>query len=375
MVKHIYILSVSFFHLFHFFRCKMCEIEDRNCKVILVSQDGAQAHVKSSRAALCSDGMSPVKSLSSCRKASFFPRCRCHTVSLSHQEDMLEASMSYWVCVIREIPRSTATQLSDADKSCHLRNIIQGRMRTPTCSWSHRQTNKLRLGVCRGGVDKMQRREALHPVGCLQTPLKSPPLLVLKQHKVSRSKGKRSPLSPSGQQEKGWMNLKQTSERLTVSQTAQQRNQLPRAGGQTGGLSVSDWYVMIKSFDTLQHHVRLVNNTSSYCSLMQSTTIFVVTACTHSSRAIVILVCIHAVHFCVCVCVFVRMIDLATETLSNATLQILPKHSLWNRSACLIQRKIEDIEYDLHLRAAAHRRPWTSFSCETNAWWGSCLLF
>ena len=54
-------------------------------------------------------------------------------------------------------------------------------------------------------------------------------LLVPKRHKVSRSEGKRSALSPSGRQEKGWMNLKQTSERLAVSQTAQQRNHLPRA--------------------------------------------------------------------------------------------------------------------------------------------------
>ncbi len=144
----IYPSCIPFFHLF--FLCKLCEIEDWNCKVILVSQDGAQARVKSSRATLCSECISPVKSLSSCRNASFFPQCRC-SISHMHQEDMPVASMSYWVCVIREIPRSTTTQLSDADKSCHLRNIIQGRMRTPTCSWSHRQTNKMRLGVCTEG--------------------------------------------------------------------------------------------------------------------------------------------------------------------------------------------------------------------------------
>lgn len=45
---------------------------------------------------------------------------------------MLEALVSYWVYVSGEIPRSTATQLSDADESCHLHNIIWGRMRTPT---------------------------------------------------------------------------------------------------------------------------------------------------------------------------------------------------------------------------------------------------
>lgn len=70
---------------------------------------------------------------------------------------------------------------------------------------------------------------------------------------------------------------------------------------------------------------------------------------THSRRAtlIVFLYAYVQCTFFVCGCVWEWMIDLATETLSNTTLRILPMHSLWNRSSCLIQHKIEEVEYDL----------------------------
>lgn len=63
--------------------------------------------------------------------------------------------------------------------------------------------------------------------------------------------------------------------------------------------------------------------------------------------------CVHTVQ-CMYVCVCVWMIDLATQMLSKTILQILLMHSLWNQRACLIQRKIEEVEYDLHPRASAH---------------------
>lgn len=70
--------------------------------------------------------------------AGMYPSCLgadvYHTVTPLNRKLIPEASVSYWVFVIREIPRSTAMQLSDADESCHLHNIIQGRMRTLTCS-------------------------------------------------------------------------------------------------------------------------------------------------------------------------------------------------------------------------------------------------
>lgn len=214
--------------------------------------------------------------------------------------------------MIREIPQSTSLQLSHADNTRHLPNISQGRMRTHTRSWSHRQTNKCGWGcVERVGADKMKRKERSFTLwGGPQTPLKSSQLLIPNQRKVSRSKGKRSPSSPSGQQEKGWMNLKQTSERLAASRTARQGNQLPRACWTDRRARVSDWYVVIKSFSTLQlqHHVCLVNNTSwvsidavhhNVCSYFYNC------VCTHSKKALVS--CMHsynALCLSVCVCLY-----------------------------------------------------------------------
>lgn len=101
------------------------------------------------------------------------------------------APASYWVCVI---PWSTATKHYDADKSCHLNNIIQGRMRTPT----YRQTNGA-AGLCGGSSDCYKKVLGVS----FQISTKS-----------AEARGKRSPESPLGQQQKGWMNSKQTCERL-----------------------------------------------------------------------------------------------------------------------------------------------------------------
>lgn len=94
---------------------------------------------------------SPVKSL-------LLSLCRC--VSYTHSFTPVRYAWGFVVLLglheLRSL-RSTATQLSDADKCCHLCNIIQGRMRTPTCSWSHRQTNKSNWGYTKSGarVDKI----------------------------------------------------------------------------------------------------------------------------------------------------------------------------------------------------------------------------
>lgn len=100
--------------------------------------------------------------------AGMYPCCLSaavhHTVPALHQLLMPWASVSYWVYVIWEIPQSTATQLSDADKSCHLHSIIQGRMRTPTLQLIT-QTNK--------HADLMKRRAMLHPAACPHNLLKS----------------------------------------------------------------------------------------------------------------------------------------------------------------------------------------------------------
>lgn len=158
--------------------------------------------------------------MSSCRNVSFFPQCKLilYRHCFTPVRDAQGFDVLLGLCDLR-----TATQLSD-DKSCHLCKIIRGRMRTLTCSWSHRQTKR-----CGWGWKGWKWRKEFHPVWCVQTPLKSFLLFIPKQNKVSSCKGKRSPMSPSSQQEKGWMNLKQTSERLSVSQTVQQRNHLPRA--------------------------------------------------------------------------------------------------------------------------------------------------
>lgn len=134
---------------------------------------------------------------------------------------------------------------------------------------------------------------------------------------------------PQAGRKKGWMNLKQTSERLAVSQTAQRRNQLQRAcwtDSRTGTVTTS-------CVPCEQINVGINN--------------FYNCVCTHSRKASLIgFLC--AYMLCtVCVCLW--MIELATQTLSNATFQILPTHSLWNRSACLIQRKIEEVECDPRL--------------------------
>lgn len=126
-----------------------------------------------------------------------------HIVIPLHQQHMLQASMPDWVRVNHETPWSTATQLHDADKSCHLCTIIQGRMRTHTCSWSYRQTNKCSWGhVERVGEDKMKREEASFSLqgggGCggACSLWKNTPILIPNQHNVSRSYGKWSPLPP-----------------------------------------------------------------------------------------------------------------------------------------------------------------------------------
>lgn len=130
-----------------------------------------------------------------------------HIVIVLHQQHMLQASMSDWVCVIHATPWSTAMQLYDADKSCHLRTIIQGRMRTHTCSWSHRQTNKCGWGfVERVGADKVKCGEELHPLGCLQSPLKkfSFDVSTMSAEAMERE----APCPPSGRQEKRLNELK-----------------------------------------------------------------------------------------------------------------------------------------------------------------------
>lgn len=78
---------------------------------------------------------------------------------------------------------------------------------------------KVAGGVCGAETQRNGEGGVVCPVGRQQTALKSSLLLFPNQHEVSRSEGGRSAMSPSGQQEKGWMNLKQTSERLAVFQS------------------------------------------------------------------------------------------------------------------------------------------------------------
>lgn len=149
-----------------------------------------------------------------------------HKVPLFFPELMPEAFASCWVFVT---PWSTATQISDADNSCHLSNIIQGRMRTPICIWSQRANKQLCLGVHvqQGGGRLNETRRACKPYGGACRWLQKVLPRFSNQHGVSRNEGKRSPLSSLGQQEKGWMNLKPTSERLAMSHSAEQRFHLP----------------------------------------------------------------------------------------------------------------------------------------------------
>lgn len=162
------------------------------------------------------------------------------------------------------------------------------------------------------------------------------------------------------------MNLKQTSERLTVSQTAQQNIQLQGfccidRSAECVSLIFGDkvsWYFTLSCVHTLR---LTVLNCSPYTN---SPTII----CSYFHNCLSIqwkghphwfFVCTHTVQ-CTGVCLLVWK----TETLRKTIQQILLMHSLWNLSACLIQRKIEEVEYDLRLRAAAHRRLRTSLSLE-----------
>lgn len=208
-----------------------------------------------------------------------------HIVIVLHQQHMLQASMSDWVCVIHATPWSTATQLYDADKSCHLRTIIQGRMRTHTCSWSHRQTNKCGWGfVERVGPDKMKRGEELHPLGCLQSPLKkfSFDVSTMSAEAMERE----APCPPSGRQEKRLNELKADiwEARSVPNCTAEESTAESLLDRQ------QDW-----NSDNIMR--ALWTDQRGYQQLLQ--------LCLYTQQKGQphwFLVCIHAVH-CVCVCV------------------------------------------------------------------------
>lgn len=115
------------------------------------------------------------------------------------------------------------------------------------------------------------------------------------------------------------MNLKQTSERHEVSQTAQWRKTNPPRASWTDseceGLMCAD--KVMKYANLLFHPPAIHHSICPYVYLC---------VCTHSSPSSwcsCVDTC--AVHVCVSVCV---MIDLATETRGDAPLQTLPMHCL-----------------------------------------------
>ena len=210
-------------------------------------------------------------------------------------------------------------------------------MRTHTCSWSHRQTNKRGWGCVEKGWGRTEwnGERSFSPAGCSQTPLTKK-----KKEKLSASHSKSSTMSAqavereapcplqAGGGEKGWLNLKRTSERLSVSWTAEWRNHLPRGCCWTDRRTEWGWRIhysnsIMCAMFTTHHGSQHMQPTTTFDRVFR--TVFVHSAegasspvsCTHSAPT-----CVSA--SCVCLC---ELIALAAEALSNATLQILPMRS------------------------------------------------
>lgn len=202
-----------FFH--HSFCVNYVRWKIKNCEVILACQDQAEAHVKSDGADLtvfweqvsCTVTIFSLTAFkSSCRDVSFLLQCRCTSYSDCFTPATYAPGLHVWlVCVIHATPWSTATQLYDADKSCHLSSF--------RAEWGHilaaDHTDKNKCGwgfVERVGADKMKRGEELHPVGCLQSPLKK--FLFQISTMSAEAMEREAPCPPSGQQEKRLNDLK-----------------------------------------------------------------------------------------------------------------------------------------------------------------------
>lgn len=196
------------------------------------------------------------------------------------------------------------------------------------------QANKqTRLGVCGEGWGRMEwnGEKSFTPRGAHRLLWKKSYLLLIRNlHKVSTSNGKRSPLSSSGQREKGWLNLKQTSERLTVSWTAQWRNHPPRGCCWTDrrtewGRRICYNNSIMCALFTTHHGSQYMQPTTTFDCIFRAVFVHSVEGASSPVSCIHYIQCTY-----VCVCVYVclcELIDLAAETLSNATLQILPMHS------------------------------------------------
>lgn len=132
MVKYI---SVS---PFLFFLCKLCEIKDRSCKVIPVCRGGTQAHVKSSRGALCPESMSPVQSLLLSLPAGVFlltPQVQMYIIQSLFYTSKMRALISYWARVIPEIPPDQQPRsYLMLTKVAICATSLRAGMRTHTCS-------------------------------------------------------------------------------------------------------------------------------------------------------------------------------------------------------------------------------------------------
>lgn len=207
--------------------------------------------------------------------------------------------MSDRVCVIHDIPWSTAMQLYDADKSCHLRNIIQGRMRTHTCSWSHRQTNKCSWGYVERvkGADKRNGERSFTLWGACSLLWK----VLCISFQISTMSAERSPSSP----------LRPAGKRLNEPKLHSRGINSREPAGLRGLWVTEMWQWQFIS--AIHQHLQLF-----------------VQLCLHSASLVS---CMHAVH-CVCVCVFVWMTELITETHPPNPADAFPL-----KSECLIQRK------------------------------------
>lgn len=190
-----------------------------------------------------------------------------------------------------------------------------------------------------------------------------------KLNKVSRSKWPRNPLYPSGQQEKGWMNLKQTSERLAVSQTAQQRNELPRAGW-TDRRTEWEW---LKNADQVIRCAHLLFQLNAiHHDIFRY---FYVCVCTHSSKSMLVgLLYARMPYTCLCVWLTwshkspANAFPLKPECSPNSTKTWKPTNRKKKRGKSLIFPPFVVKASEVRLCSAFRENPW-------ERWWGGITQY
>lgn len=203
-ITHLYPVFLFFFCL-----CNLFENKDRNCRLILVHQEGTL--VKPRKAALSFESRSPVKSLllSLPERAVFLPPAQMyHTVFLLLL--LLFCFNRNWCwrlwCLIGfmwvvKSPDQQPRSYLMLTKVVICTTSFGAEWGHPLCSWSHRQTNKqMRLGVyvgCVRGAVPLQDSHSDTPEKFFTSPSKSA--------QSQQKRGKENPQSPSGQRGKGWM--------------------------------------------------------------------------------------------------------------------------------------------------------------------------